>query len=70
MRLIKIYMALYVLLLFLLAAVGAPVLFPSLEYTLTREEEAYLAERGTLQALGDDNFPPFSLCARGAFCRF
>jgi len=65
MRMIRIYMALYVLLLLLLAAVGAPLLFPSLEYALTREERAYLAERGTLLALGDDNFPPFSYVREG-----
>jgi len=70
MRLIKIYMTLYVLLLLLLAAVGAPVLFPSLEYTLTREEEAFLVERGTLRALGDDNFPPFSYVREGRSAGF
>jgi len=70
MRLIKIYMVLYVLLLLLLAAVGAPMLFPSLEYTLTREEKAYLAERGTLLALGDDNFPPFSYASEGRLAGF
>ncbi|MBS4054634.1 MAG: transporter substrate-binding domain-containing protein [Thermaerobacter sp.] len=60
MRIIRMYMALYVLLLLLLAFVGAPLVFPSLEYTLTPDERAYLAELGTLHAVGDENFPPFS----------
>ena len=65
MRWIRIYAFLYVLLLLLLGTLGAPVVFPGMRYTLTTDERDYLESRGTLLALGDDNFPPFSYVREG-----
>ncbi|MBT9152773.1 MAG: Cyclic di-GMP phosphodiesterase response regulator RpfG [Firmicutes bacterium] len=70
MRWLRWYIALYVLLLLFLAAYSSPMLFPSLRYTLTAAEQEYLAARGSLRALGDDNFPPFSYVLNGRAAGF
>jgi len=61
----RIYIGLYLGLLIFLAVYIAPVAFPSLRYSLTAAEREFLAERGSLLALGDENFPPFSYVREG-----
>ncbi len=59
-RLMKSYLGVYVLVLVMVSIWSAPILFPSLAYTLSEDEVRLLAELGELRVLADRDFPPFT----------
>ena len=59
-RNIRLYAILYLALIVFLVITGAPILFPTLAYSITPADRAYLESLGTLRAVGDEAFPPFS----------
>jgi putative nucleotidyltransferase with HDIG domain len=59
-RNLRLYLLIYLALIAFLLINGASILFPSLSFYLTPADRAYLAGVGTLRAVGDEAFPPFS----------
>ncbi|MBS3985316.1 MAG: transporter substrate-binding domain-containing protein [Selenomonadales bacterium] len=64
-RLVKSYLAFYLVMLAVVLIWGAPILFPTLAYTFTEEEVRYLAALGELRVLADRDFPPFTYVREG-----